>query len=70
MRETVLQLHPLPVRMRTTAMTETLHGIQVTHRCAVLKGGQFLCGDPAPYLIDGTAYCAEHALAARQHRYA
>lgn len=41
-------------------MTETLHGIQVTHRCAWYDG-ENLCGAPAPYLINGTSYCHDHA---------
>lgn len=41
-------------------MTTTLPGIQVTCRCA-WHDGNFLCGAPAPYLVNGTSYCDAHA---------
>jgi len=42
-------------------LTETLHGIQLTHRCA-WHDGEELCAAPAPYLVSGTSFCHDHAL--------
>ncbi len=41
-------------------MAETLHGIQLTHRCAWYDGEE-LCAAPAPYLVSGTSFCHDHA---------
>ena len=42
-------------------MADTLPGVQVTNRCAWVIDRQRLCGQPAPYLIDGYSYCPDHA---------
>lgn len=46
--------------------SDTLPGVQLTHRCAAYDGEK-LCGSPAPYLVNGTSLCPDHAATYAQY---